>query len=119
MINGQPFKNLGFADLGVALACEDDLDAVGAALAREVAIRQVMAETGESREVVEEAVGAIDAMADEAVLDLCEGQPTTLGDALSRYVDGLPARWPDGADLDQETVTGDLVALLSYPWPKP
>ena len=104
------------SELTDLLAEADDLGAWRAALAREVAIREVMAETGESREIVTEMVESLDAMADEAVLDLCDGQPTTLRDALSRYVDGLAARWPDGADLDQETVTGDLVALLSYPW---
>lgn len=46
-----------------------DLDEVTRALSREAVIRNVMAETGEIREIVTEQVAAMDSMAQEAVLD--------------------------------------------------
>lgn len=114
MINGEPFKNLGFADLGVALSCEDDLDAVIQAVTRERAIRQTMAQTGETRAIVTEMANAMDSMGEEAVLELTDGEPTTLRDALRRYVDSLD-RYPNGVHTD--TVAAELTAILDYPWP--
>jgi hypothetical protein len=102
------------SELTELLAGADDLGAWRAALAREQAIREVMAESGESREIVEEAVGAMDAMAEEEVLDLCDGEPTTLRDGLSRYVDVLEQR---DEVIARDWVLSDLYALLNYPWP--
>lgn len=102
------------SELTELLAGADDLGAWAAALARETAIRQVMAETGEPREIVEEAVGAMDAMAEEGVLDLAEGNPTTLRDGLERYVEVLAGR---DEVLARDWVLSDLYALLNYPWP--
>lgn len=89
----------------------DDLDGVWLALIRETVIRGVMAASGESREITAEMVDAVEAMDQEAVLNLTEGEPTTLEDALSRLVevwrrDGVP----DGAEYE-------LTPLLKYPWP--
>ena len=108
-------ETLGRAGLTLAeaLAEETDLEPVRAALAKETAIRDVMAETGESREVVEEAIGAMDAMAEEGVLDLTEGEPTTLRDALERYVNLLEGR---DEMLARDWVLSDLASILAYPW---
>jgi hypothetical protein len=102
------------SELADLLAKADDLGAWRDALAREQAIREVMAESGESREVVEEAIGAMDAMSGEAVLDLCEGEPTTLRDGLERYLAVLEER---DEVLARDWVLSDLAALLAYPWP--
>lgn len=100
------------------MAGEDDLEPVKAALVREVTIRRVMAETGEPREVVVEAIDASDAMADEAILDLTEGEPTTLHDGLRRYIDDLAGRdWASSHEIG--AVLADLSALLNYRWPGP
>lgn len=111
-------ETLGRAGVTVAEALAeetgDGLKQVRDALARETAIREVMAESGESREVVEEAIGAMDAMAGEAVLDLTEGEPTTLRDALERYVAVLEER---DEILARDWVLSDLAALLTYPFP--
>jgi hypothetical protein len=101
------------SELRDLLAKADDLGAWADALSRETAIRQVMEETGEPREVVEEAVGAMDAMAEEGVLDLAEGNPTTLRDGLARYVEVLADR---DEVLARDWVLSDLYALLNYPW---
>lgn len=117
MINGDEFRNLGFADLGVALACADDLGAVMRAVVREQAIRKAMADTGDSREVVVEALDAMGSMDQEAVLGLTDGEPTTLVDALTRYIRILDE--PNGDDeamVDRGLVVGDLHAILEYPW---
>lgn len=103
--------------LAEELAQVEDLAAYREALVREQAIREVMAESGESREIVVEMIDSLDAMAEDAVLELTEGQPTTLRDALSRYVDDLEPRHGDYAMT--HTVAGDLSALLNYPWPAP
>jgi hypothetical protein len=102
------------SELAKLLAGADDLGAWRDALAREEAIRHVMAESGESRVIVEEAIGAMDAMAEEGVLDLTEGEPTTLKDGLSRYVEVLEGR---DEVLARDWVLSDLYALLNYPWP--
>jgi len=113
------YEAVGTAGISVreALARENDLAKLSDDLIREKVIRQAMAETGESREIVIEMLDAAESMGQEAVLDLTEGQPTTLHNGLSRYVESLLSRWPDGADLDQETVVGELSGLLAYPWP--
>lgn len=93
----------------------DDLDAISRAVEREREIRIGMARTGEGREVVAEFLDAEAAMDDEAVLDLTEGQPTTLVDALSRYLTELEGR----DELQPRArVAGELAALLTYPWPE-
>lgn len=102
------------SELAELLAGADDLGAWRDALAREQAIREVMAESGESREIVEEAIGAMEAMASEEVLDLTEGNPTTLRDGLERYLRVLEQR---DEVLARDWVLSDLAALLSYPWP--
>lgn len=101
-------------NLDEALAGEDDLERVQRALVRERVIRSVMAESGEPREVVAETLDAMKSMADEAVLDLMEGEPTTLQAALQRYVDEL-----NGRDELQprDRVVSDLETLLAYQWP--
>lgn len=93
----------------------DDLDAVTRAVEREREIRIGMARTGEGREVVAEFLDAQAAMEDEGVLDLTDGQPTTLVDALTRYLEEL-----EGRDELQprERVAGELAAILAFPWPE-
>lgn len=59
----------------------DDLDQCQHAVTREKAIRDGMAQTGATREVVIEALDAMTATDQEAVLDLMYGAPTTLVDA--------------------------------------
>lgn len=92
----------------------DDLAELEKALVRERAIRNAMTETGESRQVVEETMDAMAAVDSEAVLELTEGQPTTLRDALARYIritaqDGEPSH-------EIGAVLSDLSAILEYPW---
>jgi hypothetical protein len=98
------------------LAGADDLVVVQRAVVREGAIRRVMAETGESREVVAESLDAMEAMDQEAVLELADGNPTTLADALTRYI-RIVRTWeePDGR-VDRDVVLSDLSAILEYPW---
>jgi hypothetical protein len=106
--------------LKVFLSGIDDLDAVNRAVEREREIRIGMARTGQGREVVAEFLDAEAAMDEEAVLGLTEGQPTTLVDALRRYVEELekkadlsePSGWPPAR------MAGELAALLAYPWPE-
>lgn len=99
------------------LASADDLEAMIRAVARERAIRTVMAQTGEGYEVVAEALDAQDSMDQEAVLDLAEGKPTTLVDALRRYLDELEKRDPDGDELIPTARVGaELSMILGYPW---
>lgn len=97
------------------LAGADDLGAWRAALAREQAIRDAMATTGEGREVVAEMLDALIAMDEEAVLDLAEGEPTTLADALARYRDSLN-EIPEGEQIGVDGVINHLSAILAYPW---
>lgn len=98
-------------NLGEILAEEPNLDRVQAALVREKVIRDLMAKSGEGREPVAEMFDAMGSMGQEAVLELTEGEPTTLRDALQRYVDGL-----DTADPQEADVAGDLATILAYPW---
>lgn len=98
-------------DLADLFASMDDLEEVKTALIREQTVRDVMAESGEDRKTVTDMIDAMDSMDQEAVLELTEGEPTTLEDALSR----LSEDWhqngvPDGAEYH-------LDRLLTYPWP--
>lgn len=100
----------------------EDLDAIKAALVRESAVRHTMEATGESREVVVSVVDANLSMDSEAVLDLTDGEPTTLKDALRRYADDLVAgdelsMQQEGAQGFRDSVVGDLHTLLDYHWP--
>lgn len=101
-------------DLGEMLAQVSDLEAVPRALARETVIRSAMAETGEDRETVTDMLDAAVSMDQEAVLDLMEGEPTTLAAGLRRYVQEL-----EGRDELQprDRVVSDLDTLMAYPWP--
>lgn len=101
-----------YESLADAMASVDDLGKVRDALIREETIRHVMRESGEDRKTVTDMIDAMDSMDQEAVLDLTEGEPTTLADALARYVEALEA-----SDPDPERIAGELHALLSYPWP--
>lgn len=94
----------------------ENLDTVVTALVREKAIREMVAVTGESREVVEESLGALDAMNEEAVLDLTEGEPTTLRDGLERYVQHLDSDPFEHDMVNVDGVVNHLSALLAYPW---
>jgi hypothetical protein len=96
------------------VAQADDLDTVVRAVAREHAIRHGMAETGESREIVTDMLDAAISMDQEAVLDLMEGEPTTLAAGLRRYVEELEKR----DELQpRDRLVGELDSLLAYPWP--
>jgi hypothetical protein len=111
---------MGLSDnaLATVLAETADLGRFQAALVRERVIRNTMAQTGEGRTTVVDMINALDSMDQEAVLDLTEGEPTTLVDALRRYVAELEKRDPDGDELTPVArITGDLGALLAYPWP--
>lgn len=103
--------------LATVLAETQDLGRVQAALVREKVIRNTMAQTGEGRSTVVDMVDALESMDQEAVLDLAEGEPTTLADGLRRYVDELEKRDPDGDELTPVArVAAELGALLAYPW---
>ena len=112
-----------------ALASEPDAASITRETAREVAIRYMMEETGESRELVEGMVDALECMAEETVLEATQGEPTTLRDALNRYLDvqetilaryaesGPDGRPPqDGMDVREE-VAQALHAFLVHPFP--
>lgn len=102
-------------NLGELLAGADDLDRAQAALVRERVIREVMAKSGEPRDIVVEMIEAMKSMADEAVLGLMEGEPTTLRAALQRYVDSLVNNSHSG---NLEEVADDLASILGYPYPQ-
>lgn len=104
-----------FASLADALETVDDLDQVVRAVDREKAIRDGMARTGEGRTVVAEFLDAHESMDREAVLSLTDGEPTTLRDALSRYVADLEPR--HGDYVMPVTVAEEIQTLLDYPWP--
>lgn len=101
-------------DWSAWLAGEKDLDKVIRAVARERAIRDTMAETGETHEIVASVLDAAISMDQEAVLDLMDGEPTTLARGLARYVQEL-----EGRDELQprDRIVDDLGTLLAYPWP--
>lgn len=97
------------------LAGVDDLDQCQRAVEREREIRIGMHRTGEGREVVAEFLDAQAAMDDVAVLDLTDGNPTTLVDALTRYLEELERR----DELQPRArVAGELAAILAFPWPE-
>lgn len=100
--------------IAAALENADDLDVVIRAVAREQVIRHAMAETGEDRQTVADMLDASISMDQEAVLDLMEGEPTTLAAGLKRYVSEL-----EGQDELQprDRIVSDLDSLLAYPWP--
>ena len=103
-----------YADLAEALADVTDIDKVVKAVTREVAIREIMAESGETREAVTSVADAAMSMSSEAVLDLMDGQPTTLGRGLARYVEELEKR---DKLQPRDRIVGELDVLLQYPWP--
>ena len=95
---------------------EADLEQVKRALARETVIRHMVAETGEPREIVAEMVDASASMDQEAVLDLTEGEPTTLRAALERWLDlWMKLHNPETPTAD---VIEGLSAILAYPYPE-
>jgi hypothetical protein len=98
-----------FPTLAEFLATMPDLDQAARAVEREREIRIGMARTGEGREVVAGFLDAQAAMDDEAVLDLTDGQPTTLVDALTRLLETWNQNGvPDGAEYE-------LAAILAFP----
>ncbi|HEU4751971.1 MAG TPA: hypothetical protein VFU47_02605 [Armatimonadota bacterium] len=107
-----------YESLADALADVDDLDRVRAALVREHAVRHVMAETGEDRQTVTDMIDAMEATDQEGVLDLTEGQPTTLRDALERYLERLGRALEGDPGSTLGDVEAELGALLAYPWPE-
>jgi hypothetical protein len=103
-----------YANLAEALADVTDIGKVVRAVVRETAIREMMAETGESREAVTTVADAAVSMDEEAVLDLMDGEPTTLSRALARYVEELETR----DELQpRDRIVGELDTLIRYPWP--
>lgn len=104
-------------ELADVLAGADDLEEIKRALIRETTIRHAMAETGEDRKTVADMIDAMGSMSQEAVLELTEGEPTTLADALSRYVATLEQAAAEDETLGAWDVCGALSALLVYPWP--
>lgn len=94
-----------------------DLDLVQAALIRERVIRDVMRDSGEERRHVADMLDAMASVSQESVEELTDGEPTTLRDALQRYMEGLEG------DSDEEVflgrVAGELATILNYPFPGP
>lgn len=102
-----------FESLADAFASVDDLEPIKRAYLREETIRSIVAETGETREIVAEQVDAFASTDEEAVTDLMDGHPTTLRDALMRYTDELAKR----DELQpRDRVIDELDTLLAYPW---
>lgn len=97
---------------------EADLEQVKRALARETVIRHMVAETGEPREIVAEMVDAHASMDHEAVLDLTEGEPTTLRDALERFTAELGRQIEGDPGSTFGDVLEGLSAILAYPFPE-
>lgn len=106
-----------YESLADALASVDDLEAVKRALIKEATVREVMRESGEDRKTVTDMIDAMGSMGQEAVLDLTEGEPTTLAEALDRYVATLEQAAAEDETLKAGDVCGALTALLAYPWP--
>lgn len=110
---GYPTFHGQAVDLEEMLAGASDLDAVTRAVVREKTIRLAMARTGEGREVVAESVDALESMDREAVLDLTEGEPTTLRAALDKYLETLEER----DELQpRDRILDELATILGYPW---
>lgn len=106
-------------DLDSVFRSVDDLDKAQAALVRERVIRDTMRESGEERQHVVDMLDAMESMGQEAVLELTEGEPTTLRDALQRYVDSLAQGTEENESLSGAQVADDLSTLLAYPFPGP
>jgi hypothetical protein len=97
------------------LAGAKDLDAVQKAVIRERVIRQTMADSQESREVVTVMVDSFQSMSEEAVQELTEGEPTTLRDAISRYIEMMEGS-EDDVVIGRDVVAGDLLDIINFPW---
>jgi DNA mismatch repair ATPase MutS len=95
-----------------------DLDQVIKTVARETAIRSAMEQSGEPREIVAEMLDSLNSMDQEAVLDLTEGEPTTLRAALERFVDQLRRSIEGDPGSTLGDVEEGLNALLAYPFPE-
>lgn len=93
---------------------DTELAEIHTALFRERIIREGMAQTGEDRQTVADYLDASMSMDQEAVLDLMDGEPTTLAAGLRRYVDELGIR--DELQT-RDRIVSDLMTLLIYPWP--
>jgi predicted DNA-binding transcriptional regulator AlpA len=106
------------AGLETLLAEIPDLDALQRLFVREKVIRQMMTETGESREIVTEMIGAADSMDQEAVLALTDGEPTTLRAALEAYLDNVEQAAREDETAKAADVFNDLTAILEFPYPK-
>jgi hypothetical protein len=102
-------------DVADLLASMEDLEEVQTALSREKVIRNVMASSGEDRQTIIDFMDAHASMDQEAVLDLTDGEPTTLADALGRYVDSLDRMTGAGEDIPADVIA-ELQSLLAYPW---
>jgi hypothetical protein len=105
-------------DFLAAILEEADLAQVVKVVARETVIRNVMAESGEPREVVAEMVDASASMDQEAVLDLTEGEPTTLRAALEAYLDQLRRSIQGDPGSTLGDVEEGLSGILAYPFPE-
>ena len=92
-----------------------DLERVKTATIREQVIRQAMKETGEPREIVAEQFDASVSMNHEVVLDLTDGEPASLADSLSRYIDVAESY---SGTVEWAQVANELHAILSYPYPQ-
>lgn len=99
------------------LATEPDLDVAQAAFVREKVIRDTMAKTGEDRATVTDMLDALGSMDQEAVLDLTDGEPTTLRAAVQRYVETLEDDAPSDETLGK--VAEELAVIMAYPFPGP
>ena len=108
-----------FRDHLAELLADADLEAVQKAVSRETVLRQVMVETGEERQHVADMMDAMGSMAQEAVLDLTDGEPTTLRDAVQRYADNLGQASEDMEALSGSQVADDLAMILTHPFPGP
>lgn len=106
-------------DIRDMLAQVEDLETVTPALARESVIRSGMAETGEDRQSVADLLDAALSMDQEGVLELTDGEPTTLADALRRYVEDLEQNAATVDVRSTQAIVGELDSLLAYPWPGP
>lgn len=103
-----------FAEFGLKWG-ELDLERVQAALVRERVIRDVMAQSGEERQHVADMLDAMESMGQEAVLELTDGEPTTLRDALRRYVEQMATQGEPSHEVG--AMLADLDAILGYPYP--
>lgn len=107
------------SELENLLAEADDLGAWQAALVRERVIRETMVASGEGRAIVVDMINALVSMGEEGVLELTEGEPTTLHAAVQHYVESLEAEVygvHEVADL-RDRVVRDLGTLLAHSWP--